>query len=409
MNICSIAIGSEFLGSSKNDTNSLAISQALEAYGLSLSMKFICSDEPDSLGELFNFALERFDTIITIGGLGPTLDDQTRPIIAQATDKPLEFRQEQYDKLCQKFADRQRPMPDSNNRQAWFPKGSTALDNPLGTAEGIYLKADSAQIFCLPGPPREFHHMLEKEVLPRLIDPSDASSITRKTYRIFGIPESKADEILSDFFTQGRNPYAIFNCSPVDLEFMLVARGNLEESSQLIEQDEQELKSRLGLSLISTQNQRLPQALAQKLIQKQLTVAAVESISGGRIAKLLTQEAGSSQFFVSSDVTYQTKRKEQFLNHKLNTISSVSHECSQQLAEHGRITRHADLCIACTGWAGPTAEKEPVGTVYLSLATPTGTLNKKLHLSGDRNLVQERSAWWSLFLIWEWLHSTPNQ
>src|SRR5438128_1182374 len=184
MRACIIAVGSELLTPSRIDTNSLAITERLNAVGIDVRLKAVVGDDVDELAEQFERALSWADVIVLTGGLGPTEDDVTRDGVARVLNLPLEVDEPTVERIRARFARRGMTMPEINRRQAMVPRGATLIDNPNGTALGLWLEHGSTAILLLPGPPREMTAMLDAVITERLARRSRGAGRYRRVVRL---------------------------------------------------------------------------------------------------------------------------------------------------------------------------------------------------------------------------------
>src|SRR5438445_12730774 len=194
MRACIIAVGSELLTPSRTDTTSLAITERLNAVGIDVRFKTIVGDDVDELSEHFTRALALADVVVLTGGLGPTEDDVTRDAVARVLNLRLDVDEPTVERIRARFARRGMTMPEINRRQAMVPRGATLLDNPNGTAPGLWLEHGSTAIVLLPGPPREMTPMIDAVIAERLADRSRGIRLFRRVVRITGRTESDVDQ-----------------------------------------------------------------------------------------------------------------------------------------------------------------------------------------------------------------------
>src|SRR5437899_1496002 len=194
MRACIIAVGSELLTPFRIDTNSLAITDRLNAVGVDVRLKAVVGDDLAELAEQFKSALAWADVIVFTGGLGPTEDDLTRDAVAQVLGLPLDVHEPTVERIRARFERRGMKMPDNNRRQAMVPRGATLLDNPNGTAPGLWLEHGSTAVVLLPGPPREMTPMIDAVIAERLADRSRGIRLFRRVVRITGRTESDVDQ-----------------------------------------------------------------------------------------------------------------------------------------------------------------------------------------------------------------------
>src|SRR5712691_2191309 len=194
MNACILAIGSEMLTPFRVDTNSLFITERLNAIGYDVRLKAIVGDDVDELAQVLQGALDWADLIVVTGGLGPTADDITRDAVARVLGTPIDVDESIVDRIRARFALRSMTMPEINRRQAMVPRGATLLDNPNGTAPGLWLERGRSSILLLPGPPREMTPMLDAVIAERLAPRSQGIGLFRRVLKLIGRTESDVDQ-----------------------------------------------------------------------------------------------------------------------------------------------------------------------------------------------------------------------
>ena len=190
---CIVAVGSEMLTPFRVDTNSLIVTERLNAIGYDVRLKVVVADQIEELAQVLESALTSAELLVITGGLGPTDDDITRAALANVLQTPLEIHEDVVDRIRERFARRGMKMPDINRRQAMAPRGSTLLDNPNGTAPGLWIERGATAIVVLPGPPREMTPMLDRIIQDRLAARTDGAGLFRRVLRLTGRSESDID------------------------------------------------------------------------------------------------------------------------------------------------------------------------------------------------------------------------
>jgi len=299
MRACILAIGSEMLTPFRVDTNSLFITERLNAIGYDIRLKAVVGDDVDELAEVLRAADVWADLIVITGGLGPTEDDVTRDSVARVYDMPLEVDEAIVDRIRDRFARRGMTMPDINRRQAMVPRGAVVLENPNGTAPGLWIERGRTAMVLLPGPPREMKPMLEGVVRDRLAPRSGTAGLFRRVLKITGRAESDVD-------AQAQPTYAKWTSSPVpisttilavlgQIELHLTARAeNPDAAHAALDAAVLEMQQVLGPSVYSTDGRSLEAVVGDLLRQRTLTIAVAESCTGGLLASRLTDVPGSS-------------------------------------------------------------------------------------------------------------------
>jgi len=293
-----LCTGDEILTGKTVNTNFSYISQRLTENALDVVWGTTVGDDRKSLIDAFLQASQRADAVIVNGGLGPTVDDLSQEVAAEAAGVELECHNDWLAKLKQHYEDRGRNMPDNNVKQAMLPRGSELIDNPIGTACGFAIDINSARFFFTPGVPRELHRMLNEQLLPRLLSMSGNKVVTRlKRFHTFGIGESRADQLLANIITP-ENETSIklgFQTHYPQLETKLSVRGTSEEQiNTLLEPIAAELRARLGNTILCEDDETLESAILTKLESKGSSLSCMEMATGGAIANRLMKPNGSN-------------------------------------------------------------------------------------------------------------------
>src|ERR1039458_2324919 len=195
-----IAVGSELLTPEHTDTNSLYLTEKLNNLGIMVRFKTIVGDSTDDFGTVLRTALTRTSLIIVTGGLGPTDDDLTRDVVASVLERPLHEVAEIRQRIEQRYARLGRAMPENNLRQAQVPEGAEWLENPNGTAPGIWIEAPEHLVVLLPGPPRELEPLFDAACSPRLQRVASGARIKTRVYKVVGLPESEVDALIAPLY-----------------------------------------------------------------------------------------------------------------------------------------------------------------------------------------------------------------
>jgi nicotinamide-nucleotide amidase len=250
MRIEIICTGDEVLTGATVNTNFSYISQKLGDVGLEVRWGTTVGDDRETLLQAFRLAGERVDAVIVNGGLGPTVDDLSQEVAAQAAGVDLVFNEEWYRRMEEFFGKRSRVMPPSNRKQAMLPAGAELLDNPIGTACGFALDIGKARFFFTPGVPREVHRMLEEQIIPRLLARSGQQTASYlKRFHSYGIGESHADTLLAglESLVPDRSLKLGFRAHYPQLETKLAIRGtDMDDIRRKLEPVEREVRKRFG-------------------------------------------------------------------------------------------------------------------------------------------------------------------
>ncbi len=389
-----IAVGSELLTPSKIDTNSLHLTDQLNALGVEVARKSIVGDDRARLTEAVKSAMASARIVILTGGLGPTEDDVTRDAVAAATGREQKFVQSIADGIEERFRQRGRKMAEINKRQAYVIEGAEALPNGRGTAPGQWLVHGGVAVMLLPGPPKELMPMFAGECLPRLEAMLPKQVIRTRFFRVAGMPESELDALIAPVYTKYTNPATTILAAAGDLQIHLRARAaTAEEAETLLDAVAPPIEGLLGDRIYSRNGDPLEAVIGAMLRERGETLSVAESCTGGMIAARLTSVAGSSDYFSGGLITYQTPMKTALADVDAALVESrgvVSEEVARAMAEGARARTGSSWALSVTGVAGPSGgtEATPVGTVIFGIAGPAGVEALRVRLPGDREFVR---------------------
>lgn len=393
-----IAIGSELLTPSKIDTNSLWITEKLNEIGIEVKLKTIVGDDELRLEETIRDAIKRSDVIITTGGLGPTEDDITRPVSAQAIGRQLVYIDELEQQLREKFGKMGREMPETNKRQAFIIEDTEIIPNPNGTAVGMFAKLDEKSFVILPGPPRENQPMFESFVLPRLKEKSGEIFVKRKLLRVSGMGESAVDEAISPIYKAYQNVDTSILFNKSEIEVYLTAQSNSETKAEAVLNElSSKIVEKLGVAVFTTDGEMMEAVVGRLLKERKETLSLAESCTGGLVAQRITEVSGSSEYFMEGVVTYANEAKIRALsvpNELIEKFGAVSAEVAEAMARGMRERAKTDYAVSVTGIAGPTGgtTEKPIGSVFIGYADEKQVKSLRLLLPGDRYLIRWRSS-----------------
>jgi nicotinamide-nucleotide amidase len=400
-----IAIGSELLTPDRADTNSLWLTDQLNQIGIEVKLKTIVGDDDARLEEAIKDALRRSRVVITTGGLGPTEDDITRKIAARAMSRRLQLDEKVLEHIRAMFMRWGRAMPEINARQAMIIEGAEVLDNPNGSAPGMYVEHEGRSVVLLPGPPREMKPMFESHVKPRLAQKAGDVRVVRRMLRVSGLGESAVDEKIAPVYRQYTNPQTTILFNRSEIEIHLTAQGKTEQEAELLLDGlAGQIEERLGDAIFAFRGERMEEVVGLRLAVNGFTLATAESCTGGLIAERITEVPGSSVYFKEGVVTYSNEAKVRLLGVPYDLIAeygAVSAPVAEAMAEGVRLRADADFGIAVTGIAGPGggSEDKPVGLVFIALSDDAHTEHRKLLLPGDRQLIRWRASQAALDLL----------
>jgi nicotinamide-nucleotide amidase len=397
-----IAVGSELLTPERVDTNSLYLTDQLNALGIEVRRKLVVGDDRVLLAAAVRQALGQVGIVILTGGLGPTLDDVTRDAVAEALGRTLVFRQDLLDTLTERFERLNRKMADNNRRQTFVVEGAEPLPNPRGTAPGQWLDVEGRIVMLLPGPPHELKAMFANECRPRLTARLPAQVIRTRFFRVACMGESDLDQLIAPVYTNYTNPATTILAGAGDIQIHLRARGETEqEANDLLNAVGPAIEQLLGERIYSRNGTSLEAVVGELLRGRHATLSVAESCTGGLLGERITSVAGSSDYFVGGFLVYTDHMKTALLGvdpELLVKHTSVSEEAARAMAAGARSRTGSTYAISVTGEAGPeSASGAPVGTVVIGFAGPdTEPEAQRFMLFGGREGIRARAAQWAL-------------
>ncbi len=397
-----ISIGTELLLGEVADTNAAYLAAELSLAGVRLRWVTVVDDDLERLVESLSRAMGRSDIVLTTGGLGPTKDDLTREAIAEVLGEELTVSAHLERHLRAIFDQMGRPMPPHNLKQAALIPCAEAIHNPRGTAPGWWVEKAGKIIVAMPGPPAEMQHMWLSKVMPRLQQSQRREVILCRTLKTFGLSEARVDEIVAPFASLSNPSLGIY--AKLDgIHLRLVARATRsEEAEKLIGDVEAGLKGVLRDHIWGADTDTLEGVVGGLLAEKGLTLATMESCTGGVLASILTDVPGSSVYFKGGFVSYSNDAKtalgvDATLIERYGTVSS---EVAEAMAEAARRRLESDIGIGTTGVAGPDGlEGKSPGLVYVAISDESGVTSVEAKYPPGRAEVKRRAAAHALFLL----------
>ena len=369
-----LTIGDEVLRGEIVDSNKSLLSDRLLSLDIETHFHVSVRDDPADMTDAFLRAAERSDVVLVSGGLGPTRDDITSEVLAQAFGRELVLDEEALETIRAFFRGIGREMTENNAKQAWFPESAGVLPNPIGTAPGFVIEERGALFFCLPGVPRELSRMMEEQVLPRLARRTGAAQVVRaRLLRTFGMGESTLDAELEDIAAEGDVTLGFRTAFPENFLRPVARAATVEEAEAKLDRVCQAIRERLGPLVYAEGDQTLPTVVGHLLRGTGQTLAVAESCTGGLIAEQITDVAGASDYFLGGIVAYANEVKQALLSVPaalLEEHGAVSEPVVRAMAEGVRERFDADFGLATTGISGPGGGSpgKPVGLVHVALA-----------------------------------------
>ena len=399
-----ISIGTELLLGEILDTNARYLGAQLPALGIDLYYMSQVGDNMDRLTEVIERAWDRSDLVIATGGLGPTEDDLTRAAIARVLSEELVVDAALEAQLRSFFAGRGVDMPERNLQQVMLIPSARSLPNPRGTAPGWWVERDGRIIVAMPGPPAEMERMWEREVAPELERRSVGrrTVLVARTLKTVGMGEGHVDELVSPLL-KSRNPSIGVYARADGVQLRIAAKApTQEEARRLIEPVEEEMRRLLGDVIWGADDDTLESAVGELLRRNDLTLATMESCTGGLLANTITNVPGSSRYFRGGLVAYDAEMKIEW-GVDAGVIAehgAISAECAGEMARAVRERLRTDVGIGITGVAGPDPQDDRLpGTVHIAIDASASPVQRVSYQFGQgREAVKRRAVTTALAL-----------
>jgi len=405
-----LAIGTELLMGQTVNTNASYLSKQLNDLGIGVYYHYTIGDNPQRIKNALLDLMNNCDLILTTGGLGPTLDDITKEVIADTLGVEMILDHRSFSLIKERFRMFNRTMPDSNIRQAYFPEGAIILDNEQGTAPACILEIKDKQqsIVVLPGPPRELKHLYEKYIMSYL---KSLNSVKMHSMylSVYDYGESSIEETLLDLIVNQTNP-TIATYAGDGKVLIRVTSSGLDESENIIEVKKivEIIKGRIGKFIVSEEGQDIDFVITELLKSKGMKVSIVESCTGGKLSNALIKHAGASEIIDLGVVSYsnEAKIKEVAVNpDTLQTFGAVSHQTCYEMVKGILLKSGSDVGLSVTGIAGPSGgtPEKPVGLVYIGLNIKGDIYTFENKFTGDREMIQKRAVIKALKILYDYL------
>lgn len=385
-----ISIGDELLIGQTVNTNASWLGETLSKAGAEIIKTIAISDKKNEIIASLNAIYDNTDCIIITGGLGPTKDDITKYTLAEYFGSKLKQDKHTLDKIESFFSQLNRPMLDSNYKQAELPIDCKILENDYGTAAGMWFEKNNKIYISLPGVPYEMQGIMTEQAIPKLKKRFKLMSMYYKTALTQGIGESFLAEKIQDWENRiYKNGLSLAYLPSAGIVKLRISSAKGSNDITIIDDLFLELENLIPNHFFGYDHDTLPQIIGQQLIDKKLTIGTVESCTAGMLASQISSIPGASAYYEGALLTYSYKIKTSLANVPADLIQkegAVSEPVAIHMAENGRDILGADICISTTGIAGPGGgtETKPVGMVWIAIATKDGTTTKKMQFSKHR-------------------------
>ena len=394
-----IAIGTELTTGAKLDTNSQWLSIELASVGIPVLLHTTVADDLPANLETLRAAVRRSDVVLISGGLGPTLDDLTRQVLADLAGVELVLNEPSLQHIRDLFAKRKRNMPQRNVIQAMFPAGSEPLENPHGSAPGIWWElprpdGSTCLIAAMPGVPSEMKPMFRDRVLPRL--PRSNKIIRRARVNCYGVGESACEEMLGNVTARGRDPEVGITVHEGTITLRIEAHAATEsECDAKIAATKQLIHERLGQLVFGEEDEQLEDVIVRELNRRGQTVAVADEVTGGVLSLWLTAAPDSERCFLGGVIGPAAVRHVFNVPVPNEHFENVLHEYASQLAQQTRKRLGSDFAIAIAG----SLKAEDIPRLSLALADANGVEVQEHIPVADVSFARNRAAKSALDLL----------
>ncbi len=399
-----LCIGTELTRGELVNTNAAWLASALTDLGFDVIEDIVVDDDSARIAATLDRLGKTVRVLVCTGGLGPTTDDLTTQAVAGVLGVKVVRDDASLEAIRRRVEKAGRALTPSNAKQADFPQGADILPNPVGTAAGFGVTLGGASAFFMPGVPHEMKKMFEDHVVPRI-----RTLATRTTHQVrlrtYGLPESLVGERLAGVEAAFPGVVIGYRAHFPEIEVKVLARSSSNDAARdLCERATAEVRARLTDVVYGDADDTFAGVVGRAIRNKGFTLAIAESCTGGLVGHMVTREPGASEFLLVDAVTYANSAKTRLLGIDEEVIrghGAVSSEVAAGMAEGVRRVSGADIALSLTGIAGPaggTAAK-PVGTVYIAIASATGTTVVEKHFLGDRLQIQTAAAYAGLNLV----------
>lgn len=389
------SIGTELLMGELTDTNGSWIAAQLPALGIQLQWVTIVGDNLDMISEAFTRGMVRSDVMFTTGGLGPTQDDLTREAVAKAFGETPVVQPEVVERLERYFEGRGMAMPAHNVKQAHLIPSAEFIPNPNGTAPGWWAEKDGKIIVSMPGPPGEMHPMWENQVAPRLRELVDDEVTVTRNVKTLGMSEAAIDEVMDEYFGQ-ENPYLGIYSKADGIHLRIIARAASEgEARSMIQPVEAAIEERLGEYIWGYDDETPEQSVGQTLLGKGLTLATMETCTGGFLANSITESPQASRYFRGGVVAFSPQQaiENGVPARVVEQHGLASVEAAAAMASTARERLDADYGIGIAGVSSPEGENgHPAGQIFIAIAGPGGVRELAMRVPPRRITIKRRGS-----------------
>jgi nicotinamide-nucleotide amidase len=406
-----ITIGDELLIGQVIDTNSAWIAQRLNELGIDVLRRVAVGDNKEAILKALDEELASASLVLITGGLGPTADDITKPLLNEYFGGKMQVDERVLEHLKNLFIKRHRPFLERNLKQAEVPNNCTVLFNKMGTAPGMWFDKDEKVIISMPGVPFEMISIMEDEVLPKLRQRFFSDALIHRSIITAGEGESFIAEKIQDL--EEALPAHIklaYLPGAGMVRLRLTGRGaDVARLTNELQLRQEEIANRLDSIVVAMEDIPMELIIGRWFTVKGFTFGLAESCTGGNIAHHLTQVMGATNYFNGGIVCYQNEIKEKLLGVKRETLDAygaVSEQTVTEMAKGALNALNTDYAFAVTGLlsAGSGADKVPVGTVWMAVANKDNLKTQEFHFRYDRQRNKDMATSMGMLMIWKFIN-----
>lgn len=409
-----ITIGDELLIGQVIDTNSAWMARELNKAGIRVARRVAVGDVWEEIWETLDEESRHADIILITGGLGPTADDITKPLLCKYFDGKMVVDEGALQNVTNIFVNvLKRPMISRNLKQAEVPDTCKVIQNKRGTAPGMWFEKNAKVYVSMPGVPHEMKGMMEDDVIPALSTRFNFPHIAHRTLLTAGVGESFLAELIQDFEAALPPHIKLAYLPSYGMVRLRLSASGLEKDATEREIDDHfsVLQAAVKTYMVTNEDEPMQKVVAKLLLAENKTISTAESCTGGYIAHLITAEAGASAYYNGSVVSYSYKAKEDLLGvdkSLLEAKGAVSEEVVIEMARGALKNIQTDFTIAVSGIMGPDGglPGKPVGTVWVAVGNSDRLVTEQFYFRFDRSRNIELTANYALNLLRKFILST---
>jgi nicotinamide-nucleotide amidase len=398
-----IHLGDELLFGLRPNTHLEYLGRQFSKYGTTIVRDQVIRDNHDEILDCLRYTWGNAELVITTGGLGPTVDDITRQAVAEYFGEELIYNDDTRKHIESRFSSFGKPVTENNLRQCYQLPGSEILENPNGTAPGLWFERDEKLLIMLPGPPLELIPMVENQLIPRLIARGLLQEMEPYVQiRTCGVGESALETMLQPIIASNPGIEAAYcvHSGVTDVRFS----SSQPNGFGLAQQTAEQARLLLGEDFVGYGDFDIAKSIVKYLIENNEKISVAESCTGGLISSALVEIPGASKAFSGGVVTYTDEAKIQSLDLPEALIQqhdAVSAETAVAMATGVAEKFSTAYGLSTTGYAGPDGgtAKDPVGTIYIGYHSPLGAWSKRLVFKGDRQTIRQRATLFALDFV----------